>query len=69
MKQLISAHTFINKLTGAQLSTRQVNRACAYLRAKKVCFLDTWSNDHVIILNDCPQNKPLVMQAIAKALA
>lgn len=70
MIQLISAFSFINKLTGAQMSKRQINRAIAYLRANKVVFYDTWGKgEHVLILADANKNKPLVIESLKIALS
>jgi hypothetical protein len=69
MQQLIGAKTFLNKLTGGQLSIRQINRATAYLRANKVVFYDTWGvGEHCLILNDAQKNKPIVITALKTAL-
>ena len=66
MQHIISIDTFINQITKNLLTPKQLNRIKAILRANKLIFLDTWSNDFVILLSDLEKNgtKIKIMQAI-----
>jgi hypothetical protein len=66
--QLIGANMFLKRLTGAQLSKRQINKATAYLRAKGIVFYDNWSKEHCLILDHANDNKPVVIESLKKAL-
>lgn len=67
LKLIGSAH-FIGRLTGNRLSTSQLNRVTAYLRAKKVVLYDEWSREHCMILDNAQINKPIVIEALKVAL-
>jgi hypothetical protein len=64
--RIIDILGFINKLTKNKLHAIQLNRAIAYLRAKRLVFYDDWSKDHVALLGEMelPQAKELVLNAI-----
>lgn len=66
--QTVSAHTFINRLTANKLNEKQVNRAVAFLKAKKIAFRDEWDGKYCLIQSELLQNKTLVIEALKVTL-
>lgn len=70
MQHIAGIDTFLNQITKYSLTPKQLNRIKAILRANKLIFLDTWSNDFVILLSDLEkkETKNTIMQAIQKVI-
>ena len=68
MIQLVNTKNFLNSLTKNRLNEKQVNRAVAYLRAKKLCFYDNWSGSHASILLQLESSKNEVIEALRYTL-
>lgn len=65
---IVGTEQFLQKLTGGRLSTYQVNRAGAYLRAKGISFYDDWSREHCMLMDKLNENKLIVIEALRLTL-
>lgn len=66
--QITGAVEFINKLTANKLNERQSIRVSAYLRAKGICFYDSWSQEHCLIVSDLDKNRNTIIDALKQTL-
>lgn len=65
---IIGCTQFLVKLTGNKLTAKQIVRATAYLRAKRIAFYDNWSKEHCMLVDTLNDNKPIVLDALRATL-
>ena len=65
--KIVSAKEFINNISMGKLSESQLNRALAYIRAKRIAFYDTWSKEHCLLQDELLTNKVVIIEALKQA--
>jgi hypothetical protein len=60
----VVARKFIDRITIARLTEKQLKKTLAYLRAKKVIFYDKSHKDHVINVILLPKQKIILLEAL-----
>ena len=59
-----STRKFLFRITLGRLSDKQLDVACAYLRANGVSFYDNFTRDHVFLSDGRNENRLKILEAL-----